>query len=139
MLMIIKKLQVTIMWHRLIANIKSFFDQTIVGLAVIAIGSVLWLDRNYFFWPPELKGLMNNVWLDRAILIMGTGILLCALTGNRAKWLQHLLFIVTEPTMIILAIAQLWHVIYVGEYRMGYTVICNVVICLLIFECAYES
>lgn len=127
------------MWHQLIANIKAFYYQTVVGMAVISIGAVLWLDRNYFFWPPELKGLMNNVWLDRTILIMGTGILLCALTGNRVKWLQHFLFIVTEPTMIILAIAQVWHILYAGEYRMEYPVILNIVICLLIFGCAYES
>ena len=127
------------MFRKLLSNANENFDQTLTGLAIIAIGVLLWVDRNYFFWPPELRSMMNSELVDVFFMFLGVGILLCALTGNKNKALQHTLLILAGAAMLMLAVTQWWHVRFAGEFRMAHSIISDCVTFILILRCAYKS
>ena len=139
MLTIIKKSQVMLMLRRLLSNINDNFEQSLAGLSIALIGASLWLDRNYFFWPPELTSTMNDQRLDITILILGIGLLISALIDNKSKFWQHLLLILCGAAIFMLALTQLWHAFLGGQMRMAHTVIGDFVIFCLIVRAAYKS
>ena len=137
--MIIKKSQVIIMLRRLLSNINDNFEQALAGASIIAIGASLWIDRNYFFWPPELTSTMNDQRIDIVILLLGFCLLVSAVTGNKSKFWQHLLLILCGAAIFMLALTQLWHAFLGGQMRMAHTVIGDFVIFCLIVRAAYKS
>ena len=139
MLTIIKKSQVMLMLRRMFNNFSYNFEQALASVAVIAIGASLWIDRNYFFWPPELTSTMNDQRIDIVILLLGFCLLISALTGNKSKFWQHLLLILCGAAIFMLALTQLWHAFLGGQMRMAHTVIGDFVIFCLIVRAAYKS
>ena len=137
--MIIKRLRVKNMLRRMLNNISNNFEQALASVAVIAIGASLWIDRNYFFWPPELTSTMNDQRIDITILILGIGLLISALIDNKSKFWQHLLLILCGAAIFMLALTQLWHAFLGGQMRMAHPVIGDFVIFCLIVRAAYKS
>lgn len=129
-----------IMLRKLLSIANENFDQTLTGFAIIAIGTLLWIDRNYFSWPPEeLRSMMNSELVDVFFMFLGVGILLCALTGNKNKALHHTLLILAGAAILMLAVTQWWHVRFAGEFRMAHSIISDCVTFVLILRCAYKS
>lgn len=127
------------MLRRLLSNINNNFEQSLAGISIALIGASLWLDRNYFFWPPELTSTMNDQRLDITILILGIGLLISALINNKSKFWQHLLLILCGAVIFMLALTQLWHGFLAGQMRMAHTVIGDFIIFILIVRAAYKS
>lgn len=127
------------MLRRLLNNINNNFEQFLAGASIIAIGASLWLDRNYFFWPPELTRTMNDQRLDIIITVLGLGLLLMAITGNRNKAWQHIFLILCGSVVCMLACTQLWHAFLANQMRMAHTVIGDFIIFILIIRSAYKS
>jgi hypothetical protein len=127
------------MWHRLTNNINNNFNQTIIGISMIATGIFLWLDRSYFFWPPQLSAMMNSEYWDGIFIFLGAGLLACAFFDNQNKVLQHSFLIAAGAVVLMLAVTQWWHVAFAGEYRMTHSVISDLVIFVLILRCAAKS
>lgn len=137
--MIIKKSQVTNMLRRMLNNVSNNFEQALASVAVIAIGISLLIDRDYFFWPPELTSTMNDQRIDMVILLLGSCLLISALIGNKSKFWQHALLILCGAVIFTLALTQLWHAFLGGQMRMAHTVIGDFVIFILIIRAAYKS
>ena len=134
-----RELQVMTMWHRLLSNINENFEQTLAGASIIAIGASLWLDRDYFFWPPELTATMNDQRLDITISVLGLALILMAITDNKSKAWQHIFLILCGSVVCMLGCTQLWHAFLAGQMRMAHTVIGDVIIFILIIRAAYKS
>ena len=127
------------MLRRLCHNIDNNFVQFIIGASIIAIGVSLWLDRNYFFWPPELTKAMNDQRLDLIIMFLGFGLLVMAITGNRNKAWQQIFLILSGSVIFMLACIQIWHAYLAHELRMAHTVIEDAVIFIFIIWIAWKS
>lgn len=127
------------MLRRILININDNFEQSLAGIAIIAISISLWLDRNYFFWPPELTSTMNDERVDIFILILGLGLLISALFDNPNKVIEIILFLSCGAVVFVLALTQLCHGFLAGQIRMAHTVIGDLIIFILIVRAAYKS
>lgn len=127
------------MLHKLMHNANNNFDQLLAGTAIIAIGVSLFLDRNYFFWPPELTREMNDQRLDLFIIILGIGLFILAITDNISKAWQDTLLISCGAVIFMLACTQLLHAFLANQMRMAHTVIGDFMIFALIVRSAYKN
>lgn len=127
------------MLRRALSNINDNFEQSLAGMFIALIGASLWLDRNYFFWPPELTSTMNDQRVDIFIFILGLGLLISALFDNPNKIIEIALFLVCGAAVSVLAITQLWHAFLGGQMRMAHTAIGDLIIFVLIMRAAYKS
>ena len=127
------------MLRRLCHNIDSNFEQFLAGASIIAIGASLWLDRDYFFWPPELTATMNDQRLDITISVLGLALILMAITDNKSKAWQRIFLILCGSVVCMLGCTQLWHAFLADQMRMAHTVIGDVIIFILIIRAAYKS
>ena len=115
------------------------FNQMIIGMLIVAIGIFLWADKNYFFWPPQLRPLMNSEWSDIIFVILGVCLLFTALTGNRSRRFQSILLIVASAAVAMLLVEQVWHVIFAHKIEMIMAVILDAGLLTLLIRCAYET
>lgn len=123
------------MWQRINDN----FEQLLAGVTIIVIGLSLLVDRNYFFWPPQWADSMNDVRLDLGVIFLGALIAVNALKAKaKRRWRLTLLLLGTW-LMWILALIQLGHAFYAGEFRMAHTIIGDVVVSFICLHCLYES
>ena len=115
------------------------FNQMIIGMLIVAIGIFLWADKNYFFWPPQLRPLMNSEWSDIIFVILGVCLLFTALTGNRSRKFQSILLIVSSAAVAMLLVEQLWHVLFANKVEMIMAVILDAGLLVMLIRCAYEN
>ena len=127
------------MFKRIINNIDHNFNQMVVGVVIIMMGLFLWADKNYFFWPPQLRPLMNSEWSDIIFIILGSCLLLMALTGNPSRKIQSILLIISSAAVAMLLVEQAWHVICVHKIEMTMAVILDALVLTLLIRCAYEN
>lgn len=127
------------MLRRILSNINDNFAQSLAGSAIIAISLFLWLDRTYFFWPPELTSTMNDQRVDIIIFILGVGLLISALFDNPNRVIEITLFLTSGAVIFVLALTQLCHGFLAGQRRMAYTAIGDLIIFILILRAAYKS
>ena len=127
------------MWRRLLSNINENHDQTIAGIAIATIGTALFRDRNYFFWPPEWTLFMNDKRLDLAIIVLGLLIFGDSLLIKKHRGWRMFILIVGAWTMWCLIGIQLGHAFGAGEFRMDLTVIGETVISILCLCGIYQS
>lgn len=126
-------------FKRIINNIDHNFNQMVVGVVIIMMGLFLWADKNYFFWPPQLRPLMNSEWSDIIFIILGSCLLLMALTGNPSRKAQSILLIVSSAAVAMLLVEQAWHVLCVHKIEMTMAVILEALVLTLLIRCAYEN
>ena len=115
------------------------FNQMLIGVLIILIGIFLWADKNYFFWPPQLRPLMNSEWSDIIFVILGVCLLFTALTGNRSRKFQSILLIVSSAAVAMLLVEQLWHVLFANKVEMIMAVILDAGLLTLLIRCAYKN
>ncbi len=138
----IKRLRVMNMSKRfkqLTKNADKNFNQMLIGVLIIVIGIFLWADKNYFFWPPQLRPLMNSEWSDIIFIILGICLLFTALTGNRSRRLQSILLIISSAAVAMLLAEQLWHVLFANKIEMIMAVILDAGLLVMLIRCAYEN
>ena len=63
---------------QLTKNADNNFNQMLIGVLIIVIGIFLLADKNYFFWPPQLRPLMNSEWSDIVFIILGVCLVIAA-------------------------------------------------------------
>lgn len=126
-------------FKQIINNIDHNFNQTVVGVAIIMMGLFLWADKNYFFWPPQLRPLMNSEWSDTIFIILGSCLLFLAITGNKSKKLQSILLIISSAAGAMLLVELAWHVLFAHKIEMIMAVILDMLVLTLLIRCAYEN
>lgn len=137
----IRRLQVMIMRQlkSLLKQADNNFNQLLIGISIIMIGIFLWADKNYFFWPPQLRPLMNSEWSDIVFIILGICLLWTALTGNRSRRFQSILLIVSSAAVAMLLVEQVWHVLFANKIEMIMAVILDAGLLVMLIRCAYEN
>ena len=126
-------------FKRIINNIDKNFNQLLIGVLIVAIGIFLWADKNYFFWPPQLRPLMNSEWSDIIFIILGICLLWTALTGNHSRKFQSILLIVASAAVAMLLVEQVWHVLFADKIEMIMAVILDAGLLVMLIRCAYEN
>ena len=119
-------------------NLRINNLQVIIALAMMAIGGSLWYDRHYFFWPPNLHGALNDWRIDIFILLVGIMLLVSTALRPDDTVLIRTLLVICGGIVLGLAFLQLGHIIFTSEFRMGHTVIGDVVLFLLILHVAHD-
>ena len=137
----IRRLQVMIMRQlkSLLKQADNNFNQVLIGISIIMIGIFLWADKNYFFWPPQLRPLMNSEWSDIVFIILGICLLFTALTGNRSRRFQSILLIASSAAVAMLTVEQLWHVVFAHNLEMIMAVILDALVLAMLIRCAYKN
>lgn len=123
----------------LLKQADNNFNQALIGISIIMIGIFLWADKNYFFWPPQLRPLMNSEWSDIIFIILGICLLFTALTGNRSRKFQSILLILASAAVAMLLVEQVWHVIFAHKIEMIMAVILDAGLLTLLIRCAYKN
>lgn len=123
----------------LLKQADNNFNQALIGISIIVIGIFLWADKNYFFWPPQLRPLMNSEWSDIVFIILGICLLWTALTGNRSRRFQSILLIASSAAVAMLTVEQLWHVVFAHNLEMIMAVILDALVLAMLIRCAYEN
>lgn len=139
MKLLTKGSRVMTMWRRLLKNIDANFNQVLIGLSIVSMGLFLWLDKNYFSWPPELRPMMNSELSDILFIIIGAVMLFCGLSNNQNKVVRSIDYIAAGGTTILLLIEQLWQVLFAKNMDMFIAVIFDIFLFVLIIRCAYDS
>lgn len=119
-------------------NLRINNLQVIIALAMMTIGGSLWYDRHYFFWPPNLQSTLNDWRIDIFILLVGIMLLVSTALRPDDTVLIRTLLVLCGGIVLGLAFLQLGHIIFTSEFRMGHTVIGDVVLFLLILHVAHD-
>ena len=132
------------MWRRLLKNIDYNFYQLLIGLSIVSMGLFLWVDKNYFSWPPELRPMMNSEYADLFFVILGIMLLMFSITNKdiriSKKWtVKDITLTVAGGATLLLLIEQLWQVLFAKNMDMTIAVICDIFLFVLISRCAYDS
>lgn len=132
------------MWRRLLRNIDVNFIQVTIGLAIVSMGLFLWLDKNYFTWPPELRPIMNSKYFDIIFMFLGAILLFLAVVNKEyriyKKWtLKGIVLIITGGATLVLLIEQLSQVFFAKNIEMTIAVIFDIFLFALIFRLALDS
>lgn len=101
----------------------------LIGLVLMIKGVWLFIDANYFFYPPNLRALMNNNLIDIGITLVGIILFICAFLNkttdtNMQKRLTltiKVMLILSGIITLVLALSQMTHGIFTPDYRMGHT------------------
>ena len=144
MLKRIRELLVMTMWRRLFRNIDYNFNQVLIGLSIISISLFLWLDKNYFTWPPELRPIMNSKYFDIIFMLLGIILLFLAIVNKEIKiykkWtLKGIVLIIAGGATLVLLIEQLSQVFFAKNIEMIIAVIFDVFLFALILRLALDS
>lgn len=123
----------------LLKQADNNFNQVLIGISIIMIGIFLWADKNYFFWPPQLRLLMNSEWSDIVFICLGICLLFTALTGNRSRKFQSILLILASAAVAMLLAEQVWHVLGAHKVEMIMAVILDAGLLVMLIRCAYEN
>ena len=123
----------------LLKQADNNFNQVLIGISIIMIGIFLWADKNYFFWPPQLRPLMNSEWSDIIFIILGICLVWTALTGNRSRRFQSILLIASSAAVAMLTVEQLWHVLGAHKVEMIMAVILDALVLAMLIRCAYKN
>lgn len=132
------------MWRRLLKNIDYNFNQVLIGLSIVSMGLFLWLDKNYFSWPPELRPMMNSKYSDIIFMFLGAMLLSLAIANKEIriykKWtLKGITLIISGGATLVLLIEQLLQVFFAKNIEMTIAVIFDIFLFALIFRCALDS
>lgn len=103
--------------------------EMLIGLVLLVKGVWLYVDVNYFFYPPNLRVVMNNSLLDIGVMLVGITLFVCALIQDKVKenyfkevtLLIKIMLVLGGIVMLALALSQMTHGIFTPDYRMGHT------------------
>lgn len=132
------------MLKRLVENVNQYFDQALTGLAIIATGIFLLIDKNYFSWPPDFKPVMNSDYADLFFILLGIVLLIFVVIGDineneEVLKIRKFFIVVSGGAVSFLFVEQLCQVLFAHNFEMTIAVIFDVFLFILIVRCAYKS
>lgn len=132
------------MLKRLVENVNQYFDQALTGLAIIATGVFLLIDKNYFSWPPDFKPVMNSDYADLFFILLGIVLLIFVVIGDineneEVLKIRKFFIVVSGGAVSFLFVEQLCQVLFAHNFEMTIAVIFDVFLFILIVRCAYKS
>lgn len=83
--------------------------ELIISLVMAATGVSLLLDRDYFFYPPDLKSFENDPRVDAVIILVGFGFFIYLVWFERNVKATKVFLILCGAIFMALAFLQIWH------------------------------
>lgn len=121
-------------WHEIRSDSTMLICNTlqlIISIWTVVIGLFLFDDRTYFFWPPNLKNIENDMRLDTLIVITGLALFLCTILFVKNKWIIGVLLVAVGAISLALASLTFMHVIMAHYLPMILMAFCNLVLFIL--------
>lgn len=121
-------------WHEIGSDSTMLICNTlqlIISIWTVVIGLFLFDDRNFFFWPPNLKRIENDMKLDALIVLIGLALFLCTILFVKNKWLIGVLLVAVGAISLALAALTFMHVIMTHYLPMFLMAFCNLVLFIL--------
>lgn len=111
--------------------------QTLISLWIVGIGLFLYSDQHYFFWPPDLSNIENDVRIDTFIVLVGLVLFLCTIFGVKNRKIIATLLVCCGAISFSIAALSLLHVIMSNYWVMGLNVIGEIILFILILLVAH--
>lgn len=123
--------------HSQMRKINRFnFIKTGLLIAILAISFMI--DRNYFFFPPSLAPVWNDMWADIIGLLAGVDLILCGVLDIHVDLLVKLGLGVSVAYLTALLIAESFHVFGIGYFRFHPVIIFEIYAIINLMQIAYE-
>lgn len=120
----------------LLTNLNRNFQILAIGATLSAMGTLLWTNHDYFFWPPQYVGVMNDDGLDAIAVAIGLGLTYCALKNEQNNTLVGILLSVAASFTGLVACIHIIHAIFASRPPMGLDFILS---CFLLAEILYTA
>lgn len=121
-------------WHEIRSDSTMLICNTlqlIISIWTVVIGLFLFDDRTYFFWPPNLKNIENDMRLDTLIVLTGLALFLCTILFVKNKWIIGVLLVAIGAISLALVALTFMHVIMTHYLPMALMAFCNLVLFIL--------
>lgn len=113
-------------WKRIRSDPFELFlnlVQLAISVWVTAIGTFLFGDNHYFFWPPTYKNVENDMRIDALIITVGLVLFLCTILCIQNQWIIAILFGLIGAISLCLAALSFIHAWFAGFLPMGLNVV----------------
>ena len=108
------------------------------GLLISALAVCFLIDRNYFFYPPNLAPAWNNVCFDIVGLLAGVDLILCGVLDIHIDLLVKLGLGVSVAFLTVLIVAESFHIIGVDYFRFHPVIVFEIYATINLMQIAYE-
>ena len=105
-------------------------------IAILAISFMI--DRTYFFFPPSLAPVWNDMWVDIIGLLAGADLILCGVLDIHVDLLVKLGLGVSVAFLTALLVAEFFHVFGIDYFRFHPVIIFEIYAIINLMQIAYE-
>lgn len=111
--------------NQLYHQVKNNILYLIIGTLIFSKGLSFYLNRRFFFYPPQLAWLMNNVFLNYAMMTVGIALLVYVCLPSNNNFVLGVLLAIITVLLAIITCIEIEHVIFAGEIELVQNVISN--------------
>lgn len=111
--------------------------QGLISLWIIGIGTFLYSDQHYFFWPPDWSNIENDIRIDTFIVLVGLVLFLCTIFCMKNRKIIATLLVFCGAISLSMATLSLLHVIMSNYWVMGLNVIGELILFSLVLLVAH--
>lgn len=128
-----------IMLKLLKQRLKTNTLHIIIGCAIALIGLELWLNKGYFFWPPNASSVLNDDVVGFFGTALGCGIVLWSFSRDQNPKTNQIFLTLATAFMTLLAFVELGHALFMHYPRIFTNVITDVALIAVIMYIARHS
>lgn len=111
----------------------------IIGCVIALIGLELWLNKGYFFWPPNASSVLNDDVVGFFGTTLGCGIILWSFSRDQNPKTNQIFLTLATAFMTLLAFVELGHALFMHYPRIFTNVITDVALIAVIMYVARHS
>lgn len=111
--------------RQLLQRLNNNSLYVIISLLIFGKGLGFYLNRKFFFYPPQFAWLMNNVFLDYSMMIAGIGLLVYVCLPSNNNFVLGVLLAIITVLLAIITCIEIEHVIFAGEIEFVQNAISN--------------
>ena len=93
-------------------RLKTNTLHIIIGGAIALIGLELWLNKGYFFWPPNMSSILNDDAVGFFGTALGCGIVLWSISKEQNPKTNQIFLTLATAFMTLLAFVELGHAFF---------------------------
>lgn len=111
--------------NQLYQQVKNNILYLIISVLIFSKGLGFYLNRRFSFYPPQFAWLMNNVYLDYAMMIVGVALLVYVCQPSSNNFILGVLLAIITVLLAIITCIEIEHVIFAGEIEFVQNAISN--------------
>lgn len=119
-------------------NKHSRFNFAKTGILIACLSLCFIYDRSFFFYPPQMAPVWNNLALDFTGLAAGIVLILCGALGWNNNFVVAVTLAVTAAFLTVLIVAELFHIIGDGYFRFHPDIAFQLYTIWNVLQLAYE-